>query len=276
MSTLNRPALPDLEGYHFPVLFSEGARGRAKRVAERCHRANDYLNGVLEFAPRFRLLVLSPEDWQDHAAFPVYGMPHYGGAGDIFVGAAAADFFQGIVGLLDGVLNDEARTEMANVYGTADGELDVSEFADLLVVHELAHLYHVQFPFEFPRLWLKELFANLCLHAYVAKVEPAQLPVLSTWPAYMKVLPATRVRHHTLGDFERLYVGVGPENYGWYQLRLHAAARDIYDSEGTDVLRRMYATFAAQGGEMTDRQVLEILEASVSPSASRLARTWPT
>ncbi len=203
-------------------------------------------------------------------------MPHYGGMGNIFVGATTAEFFQGIVGLLDGVLDDQARTEMDNVYGKVDGEPDVSEFADLLVVHELAHLYHVLFPFEFPRLWLKELFANLCLHAYVAEAEPAQLPSLTTWPACMKLLPTARVRHHSLEDFERLYVGVGPENYGWYQLRLHAAARDVYDAEGTDALRRMYGTFAAQDGKMTDRRLLEILEARVSPSASRLVRTWPS
>jgi hypothetical protein len=274
MTTLNRPALLDLEGYPFPVLFSDGARGRAERVAERCRRANDYLQGVLEFAPRFRLLVRSPEDWAGYAAFPVYGMPHHGG-GDIFVGTTTAEFFQGIVGMLDGVLDDEARTEMERVYGTLDGRPDASEFADLLVVHELAHLFHVQVPFEFPRLWLMELFANLCLYAYVAEAEPAQLPVLNSWPASMKVLPTARVRHRFLEDFEKLYVGVGPENYGWYQLMLTAAARDIYDAAGTDALRRMYRTFSAQSGEMTEQRLLEILGESVAPSVSRVVRTWP-
>jgi hypothetical protein len=61
-------------------------------------------------------------------------------------------------------------------------------------------------------------------------------------------------------------------NYGWYQLRLHAAARDIYDYRGTDALRRMYGTFAAQGGKMTDRRLLVVLEASVSPSSPGVAR----
>jgi len=199
-------------------------------------------------------------------------MPHHGG-GDIFVGATTADFIQGIVGMLDGVLDDEARTEMERVYGTLDGRPDASEFADLLVVHELAHLFHVQVPFEFPRLWLMELFANLCLYAYVAEAEPAQLPVLTTWPACMKVLPTSRVRHRSLEDFEKLYVG--PENYGWYQPRLTAAARDIYDAAGTGALRRMYRTFSAHRGEMTEQRLLEILDESVAPSVSPLVSTWP-
>jgi hypothetical protein len=108
----------------------------------------------------------------------------------------------------------------------------MSQFADLLVVHELGHLFHEQVPFAFSRLWLRELFVNLCLHAYVAEVEPERLPVLTILPQRMSVLPVERVRHRSLEDFERLHASVGPENYGWYQCRLHAAARNIYDDAG--------------------------------------------
>ncbi len=115
-----------------------------------------------------------------------------------------------------------------------------------------------------------ELFCNLCLHAYVAEAEPAQLPVLTIWPERMKALPIERVRHRSLDDFEKLYVGVGPENYGWYQLRLHVAARDIYDGAGVDGLKLLYRTFATQRGELTNRQLAEILEQQVSPEAASL------
>jgi len=162
------------------------------------------------------------------------------------------------------------------VYGTLEsGRLDVSAFADLLVVHELAHLFHAQVPFTFPRLWLMELFANIGLHAYLAEVEPAELPVLTTLPDSMKALSTARVRHRSLEDFERLYVGVGPENYGWYQLRLHAAARELYDDAGVDALKRLYRTFAAQRAELTDRQLAELLEERVHPTAAQVMSTWP-
>ncbi len=68
----------------------------------------------------------------------------YGEAGEIFVGATTADFFQNIVLMLDDVLTRDQRAEMETVYGIVDGQPDMSPFADLLVVHELAHLFHVQ------------------------------------------------------------------------------------------------------------------------------------
>jgi hypothetical protein len=73
MSAQYRPALQNMESYSFPVLFSEGAQTKAKDVATRCERVHRYFKGVLEFNPTFRLLVLSPRDWETHADFPVYG-----------------------------------------------------------------------------------------------------------------------------------------------------------------------------------------------------------
>ena len=46
----------------------------------------------------------------------------------------------------------------------------------------MGHLVHCQAGREFPRRWLRELFCNLCLHAYVAAQEPEQLPVRETFP----------------------------------------------------------------------------------------------
>ena len=229
----------------------------------------------MEFDPEVRLLVLSPEDWAEHAAVQIYGMPHYGSAGEIFVGAQTADFLRDIAALLDEVLTRDQRAEVGSVYGAADGRPDLSAFTDLLVVHELGHLFHEQVPFDFPRLWLMELFANLCLHAYVAEVEPERLPVLTVLPDKVGSVPLERVRHRSLVDFERLYVGVGPENYCWCQFRLSVGARDIYDESGVGALRRLYRTFVSPEGEPTDRKLAELLEQQVSPVAARLMRTWP-
>lgn len=41
-----------------------------------------------------------------------------------------------------------------------------------------------------------------------------------TFPAAVVAAGHNRLAHHTLEDFERLYVGVGPVNYGWYQCQL--------------------------------------------------------
>ena len=275
MVTEQRSALQHMDGYPFPVLFSVRTQARAKRVAARCERAHQYLKGVLGFDPTLRLLVLSPEDWAEYAAVQTYGMPHSAEGDTLIVGARTAEFFQSIGRMLDDVVAPEQRAEMESIYGTVDGQPNMTPFADLLVVHELGHLFHEQVPFDFPRLWLMELFANLCLHTYVAEAEPEQLPVWTMLPERMMELPTDRVRHRLLEDFERLYAGVGPENYVWYQCGLVVAAKSIYEAAGVDVLRRLYRTFATQQGTLTDQQLAQLLEARVHPMAAQTMRMWP-
>jgi hypothetical protein len=276
MTTRYRSVLQNMEGYPFPVLFGAGARPRAEQIAARLERAHRYLKEVLEFHPKLRLVVLPSEDWSEHAAFPLYGMPHYAGRETIVVGDEPAGFWQGVVGMLEGVLTPAQRAEAEATYRTVDGRIDISTFADLIAVHELGHLFHAQVPFAFPRLWLMELFANnYCVHAYLADREPEQVPLWTILPEQMMALPADRVRHRSLDDFERLYVGVGPENYCWYQFKLAVAVRAIYDAAGADALRRVYQIFAAHENEVTDRQLAELLEERVHPMAARVMKTWP-
>lgn len=275
MTAQYRPALQNMEGYSFPVLFSDGGSMKAKHVAARCERAYRYLKGVLEFNPTFRLLVLSSRDWETHADFPMYGMPHTAGGETLVVGEKPADFWQDVIQMLDYVLTPTQRVEMEALYGVVGGQIDVDPFADLLVVHELGHLFHEQVPFDFPRLWLMELFANLCLHTYVAEEEPEQLPVWTTLPERIMDLPVDRVRHRSLEDFERLYSDVGLENYVWYQFGLIVGAKRIYDAAGVDGLRRLYRTFATSETGLADKQLAERLEERVHPVAAQLIRTWP-
>jgi hypothetical protein len=202
-------------------------------------------------------------------------MPHTSESERLVVGEKPADFLQDVVKMLDYVLTPTQRAEMEAVYGTLDGQIDVDPFADLLVVHELGHLFHEQVPFDFPRLWLMELFANLCLHAYVAEMEPEQLPVWTTLPEGMMELPTDRVQHRSLEDFEKLYSDVGLENYVWYQFRLIVGAKSIYDAARVDGLRRLYRTFATHETGLTDGQLTELLEGQVHPVAAQLMRTWP-
>ena len=133
-------------------------------------RAYHYVSGVLGFAPRLRLLALFLQAWRAHTDVRIYGMPRIARGEAPVVGAQMADFFRGISRMLDGVLTPVQRAEMETVYGRHHGRRPTRHgpFADLLVVHELGHLYHEQVLFGFARLWLMELFAHVRLYAYVA------------------------------------------------------------------------------------------------------------
>jgi hypothetical protein len=151
------------------------------------------------------------------------------------------------------------------VYGLPDGSTDLSPFFNLTSVHELAHLFHEQANVQFPRKWLQEFFANLSLHAYVATQEPEQLPILETFSRLVVEAGSASFEHHTLADLDRLYTGVGPQNYGWYQCRLHVAAKAVYDAGGVAALQRLWQAFPP----ISDDQFIQVL-GQVHPQLERV------
>ena len=164
------------------------------------------------------------------------------------------------------------------MYGQAAGGVDLHSFFDLLAIHELAHRFPHQVPFRFPRKWLTEIFPNLCLHAYVTSVEPERIPDLEVFPEAVAAVAASRMPHHSPADFEALYVDVGPQAYGWYQCRLHAAAKRVYDAAGVSVVRRLWDCFcrsSVSGGDLPNQQLARILARDVHPELAAVLTTWP-
>ena len=179
IDTSKLEGLQAVQGFPFPVHTSPGLETRGRSIAERCARAYRFLSKVLEFEPKASLLVLSPQDWPGRSSHPVYGMPNYE-AGNLIVAGEESSFWGSFVDMIKDA-SPSLLKEAQITYGS-DGRIDLAPFFDLLAVHELAHIFHDQVPFHFPRAWLTEFFANLCLHAYVASVEPEQLPTLETFP----------------------------------------------------------------------------------------------
>jgi len=256
-------------------LYSAGAQAQAEAVAARTERAARYLASVLGFTPRRRMFVLSPADWAAYAGFPHYGMPHFTHDDTIVVGTQPAAFFAGFIALLDEVLEPGQRAVLDATYSADGSQRSLVPFIDLLAIHELGHLFHVQRPFSFPRRWLMELFCNLCLHTFIAETEPEHLPLLTVFPHSMAAVPPNRIPFRSLAAFEQRYVGLDPMNYGWYQCRLHAAAGDIYDRAGVDGLQRLYRTFARGQGTMGDGELAAIVAEQVHPSIAEIMLSWP-
>ena len=119
-------------------------------------------------------------------------------------------------------------------------------------MHEVAHIFH-QGTQHFPRLWLQELFANLCLHAWVADRSPADLPTLTTMPRLGSKAPAESWAHSSRADFELFYTDMGGPNYVWYQFRLQVEAGALYDRAGTGVVRRLFDAFRLDDAALARR-----------------------
>ena len=178
--------------------------------------------------------MLSRADWAERASNPSYVMPYYD-AGNLFLTGERSD----LTGWLEGIASSaplEAARELGRVYGTGAGRL--APFADLLVVHELAHAWHDGVPFAFPRSWLMELFANMALYAYVAAEEPGRRLHFETLPRVALEHGLLKPVARDLRYFEALYPSIEPLTYVWYQFRFTMMAKGLVDAGGPDVLRR--------------------------------------
>jgi hypothetical protein len=270
----NYPELTALAGFPFPVYSSAGTEARAGQIARRCELAHHFLMKTLDTRTNIGVVVLAPEHWHLYASYPLYGMPHCLDADTLVVAAENNEFWQTMAPPLEG-LPPQSLQAARTVYGRADGSLDYSPFFDLLAVHEMGHLFHYQAALQFPRLWLMEFFCNLCLHAYIASVEPEQLPALVTFPQLIVDGGNSHLQHRSLQDFERLYVKVGPQNYGWYQSQLLVAAKEIYETCSITTLQRLWKAFVQTNITLTDEELALRLRHDVHSEVEQMTVAWP-
>jgi hypothetical protein len=257
--------LAALPGFPFEVRTSDSTREQARRLADRCARAYSYLGDLLAFRPRCALIVLDRADWSQRASNPLYGMPYYD-AGNLFLAGEPSD----LIARLEEVAGSAPPTAaqvLDQVYGTGAGRL--VSFADLLIVHELAHAFHDGVPFVFPRSWLMELFADMALYAFVVAEEPDRRLQAETLPQVALEYGLLKPVARDLRYFEAFYPHIEPLTYVWYQFRFTMMAKSVVDADGPDVLRRLWDAFA-----LSDEQLAGVLGGRVHPAAGQWLAGW--
>ena len=257
--------LASLPGFPFEVRTSDSVRAQAGRLAGRCARAYSYLGGMLAFRPRCALVVLSRADWSERASNPLYGMPYYD-AGNLFLAGEPSDLIARLEEVA-GSAPPAAAQVLGQVYGAAADRLVA--FADLLVVHELAHAFHDGVPFVFPRSWLMELFADMALYAFVVAEEPDRRLHAETLPQVALEYGLLKPVARDLRYFEAFYPYIEPLTYVWYQFRFTMMAKGVIDASGPDVLRRLWDAFA-----LPDEQLAGVLGGRVHPAAGQWLAMW--
>ena len=115
-----------------------------------------------------------------------------------------------------------------------------------------------------------EFFCNLCLHAYVTKIEPEQLPILETFPRLIVNVEADDFEFRTLEDFELHCGHMNPKNYGWYETHFHVAAKRVFKVAGVDALKALWQTFL-----LPDSILIDKLQKQVHPEVANIITSWP-
>lgn len=237
-----------------PTFASIGLETRAALIGDIAADSYAYIADLLGFRPQAQVLVLSEADWPSRTETPLYGLPNAGNGSLVVAGTEAPLWAQ-----LTEMVPEADQPELARVYGDDTGTIRLGPFFDLVAVHEVAHVFH-QGSQHFPRLWLQELFANLCLHGWVADRLPDSLPILLTLPRLGANASPESFAYRTRSDFEYQYTSVGGPNYVWYQFRLQREAAALYDRAGAIAITRLFDAF-----RLDDAALAERLEAAVDP-----------
>lgn len=89
-----------------------------------------------------------------------------------------------------------------------------------------------------------------------------RLPDLArTWEIVSRSDGGNTPQHRSLADFERLYSGVGADNYIWYQGRFSERVFALFATERFDFLRKVKDAFPrGSKDKLAPDQLLEQLE----------------
>ena len=267
-----------LSKYDFPAYASPGHLERAEIIALRIKNAMSFQRELLGFQPGITLLVLDTGDWDKYASKgAVYGMPHYNEKDKkLIIAAEDNPFWKSFLPPLD-VLPEELAKDIRATYRSANGQLSMQAFFDLLAIHELGHAFHMQDGLTMQRPWLGELFVNIFLHTYIAEREPALLPALTVFPKMVLAGGTKEFTYTSLPDITQRYDEIAmkyPKNYGWYQCRWHYAAAVIYDAGGKQVLRKLWDALKNNKERLNDEQLLQFLQTMTDKSIADMMEQW--
>jgi hypothetical protein len=271
-------SLVEMAGYSIPVYASPGTEARAQAIAARCGRAYRFFRDILNQRAKVNALILAPEHWERFAVYPPFGMPQCVDMHTLVVAGQEGEWWKTLVPPMEHLPPDTAHA-LREVYGQADGSVSFAAFMDLLAIHEMMHLFIDQATntvgFHLPRRWLTELCCNLGLHAYVVNKEPTEMEHLTV--CFQATVPPgyRHLTYTSLAGFERVYAGMEPDNYAWYQGQLHVAAHYIYDAGGIESLQAMFRTIVQSRDNISDEQLAVQLREDVHPSVAKVLTTWP-
>lgn len=277
-ATLAQSNLKQLQGFNKTIYYSPGYEETAKNISVLMENAVLFFKNEIGFAPKDTLYILAPQHWQEFASLTlhnVYGFPHSINNSRLVIAAADNDFWASFLPPVS-QLPLPIATQVKKAYGLPDSTYSMRPFFDMLAIHEMGHAYHAQAGLKMHRNWMSELFVNIMLHTYIAEKQPKLLPALEAFPQMVIDAGTKDYTFTSLADFERLYgnLGMGPKNYGWYQCKLHAAAKDIYDAGGREILKKLWIALKKYQGKMTDEEFVNMLIKEVDQVVGDVYLKW--
>ncbi len=245
------------------VYYSPGYKKRAKEVQRLIENAMLFYEQKLNLKVDLSVAVLTRQQWEQVTKTVPYDVPWV--SDDVpHIAFLPATYGEGVL-TSGGTKSLEpipaAILQKLKLSGFSIGEA-LKKNVDLIGLHELGHTYAAKFGIFDARTnkWFNEFMANYFAYAYMREMRPkwATIPEVN---ADRETLNTPKQKYTTLEDFERLYFGVGPENYGWYQSMFYQRVAQVYDAKGLSFIEEVGKAFPLEEKEtLSVNVVLQRLE----------------
>lgn len=231
--------LPRIDAGQVLVYHSPGREARAQRLLMLVQDAQQYLAELVGVNVRVILVVLDLDDWRRSRRAP-YGYPHSNPSGRTVF--APAEYPARLYARARKIF--EAAPAELQVRLIADGGSlfrQVATFFDLVLVHEVAHLFIYERRLELGTQWLLEFSANYLTYCYLNE---RQADVCYRWDAWAQMQAAIPdVTYRSLEEFEANRGRIDFANFSWYQGQFNLKVRELYESQGTAFVARLIEAF---------------------------------
>lgn len=240
------------------VYYAPEHEAKALRLRALVEQAMAFYDRSLGVRGELHLAVLTRPQWEKVITAQPYGIPGVAGEPPVAFLPATDDGLAATDALS---IRAGVSPETVRLIEAASGSYEDASrrYVDLVGLHELGHTYTNRFGIRVPSRWAGEMLATYFAYAHLRAHEPKQAEV---WDGILRAYrDAVRPKHTTLADFERLYFGVGAQNYIWYQGQFQQMVRRVYEAQGLDFLRAVREAFpAGETGTLTPEETLRRFE----------------
>lgn len=213
--------------------FPPALQARAEALGALVDDAATFFHVQLGIDGQLHLAVLTRAHWGALIRWQPYGIPGVAGRPPVVFMPAGDD---GLAA--EDALALQPRVAPATLQALAAAgysyEAASRRYVDLVGLHELGHAYARRYGIWANCRWLDELVATYFAYAYLRHRRPT---LAALWDGVLQAyVDAVRPTHRSLADFDRLYFGVGAQNYVWYQAQFQRRVRQVHEARGVDFL----------------------------------------
>jgi len=222
------------------VYFNKAHEAKAVRLRSLVQDAMQFFADSLGVAPELSIAVLERPTWDRVIQWQPYGIPGVQGDPPVAFLPATDDNMAADDALsLEAAISDTARRLIA-----ASGRTWAAasrRYVDLVGLHELGHAFAKAYGIQVESMWFNEWLATYFCYTYLRSARPTDAKL---WEGILQgYRDAVHPEHRTIEAFERLYFGVGAQNYIWYQARFQQQVAAVHDAQGVAFLPKLKQAF---------------------------------